>query len=107
MRAVNLSLAHPVYKVDMNSISKETIDTLIFKDKKKQMMLVSVFGDLKRYWIKTGASNIDNTYYFTYKEARAAQAQLKTNELNRLDRAYQNAAKRLADLKEKYEAENK
>ena len=106
MRAINLSLAHPVYKVDVNSITKKTIDMLNLKDEKKQTMLVCIFGDLKRYWINTGASNIDNTYYFTYNEAVAAQKKLRLDTLIRVDKAYQKASKRLAELKEQYEAEN-
>lgn len=76
MRAINLSLAHKVYRVDINSITKVQIDTLTLYDSKKTMM-ISFFDDRKRYVIRVGANNVKNIYYFNYNEAKAAQQRLK------------------------------
>ena len=101
MRAVNLSLAHACYRVDMDSIKKAEIDSLIMYDSRKNIR-VTFFGDRKLYFAKIGASNIDNLYYFSYKEAVSAQKQMRLNALKKADMAIQKNVQKMAELQEKY-----
>ena len=100
MRAVNLSLAHPCYRVDLNSITKVEIDSLIMYDSKK-MIRVTFFGDRKLYFPKVGASNINQLYYFTYREAVSAQKKKRLDALKRADRIIQQKAKEVEEIKDK------
>ena len=101
MRAVNLSLAHKVYRVDMDSIKKAEIDGLIMYDSRK-MIRVTFFGDRKLYFAKIGASNIDKLYYFTYQEAVSAQKKMRLDALVKADKEAHKAVEKLNELKENY-----
>jgi len=104
MRAVELSLAHICYRVDVDSIKEEEIDSLIMYDNRRQIR-VTFFGDKKLYFPKCNAKNIYNTIYFSKEEAEAAQKDKRLKMLIAANKKMQKSRLEYNTLQNKYGTE--
>ena len=101
MKAVDLSLAHKLYRVDMDSITEAEIDSLIMYENRKQIR-VTFFGDKRLYFPKVGAKNINELYYFSLEEAEEAQKKKRLDALKKADEAYRKKREKLLMLQKIY-----